>query len=282
MRRFYFFVMLLCTSAFAESTYQKGRLLAINDSVTWQKLSTGGRALLSEVYQLNVRVGDIVYVGKLIPWPYGYRPKYDLTENSDVDVRIDGNSMHIKRPNGKEFNTKIVKRLDRTGKEEISSSDPKKTASKHDHTGVDLAEGGDIEGAENQFRSALRFNAENADAHFHLGKVLAQRRDHEGAVAEARTAVRLDPKHAEAHCLIGVMSLDKGDLENALDELATAVRLDWTLTIAHYEYGMALETKGELSKALKEFRVALDRDDYDMDFQNAVARVKKKLAATAQ
>jgi tetratricopeptide (TPR) repeat protein len=286
------FILLFCATAFGESNYEKGRLISITDvSTVTQTVAYRSAYIVKEFrYRLCVQVGDTVYVGLYTANIFKpYYPVLDFRNNSDVEVRIDGGRMHIMRPNGKEFKPLIEKRLDRTGKDEEHVSDARKEATRHDHIGRDLVNAGDPEGAENQFRAALRLGMDDAETHYGLGLALNSQKKYTEAMPEFQSAVRLNPKHASAHGIVGALLIKSGDLDGAIEELSTSVRLEGRLPSAHYEYGTALEAKGRLPEALEEYRRAeklykgiryTGRFDTEYeDARSAVQRVEKKLAA---
>ncbi len=289
-------ILLFCATAFGESNYEKGRLISITDvsQVTQTVSYYGGTPSAYTVkqfrYRLSVQVGDMVYVGLYTSNIFKpYYPVLDFRNNSDVEVRIEGSRMHIMRPNGKDFGPLIEKRLDRTGKDEEHVSDARKEASRHDHIGIDLLDVGDLEGAENQFRAALRLGADDADTHYLLGRALYRQKKNTEATPEFQSALRLNPKHANAHAMMGVLLTDRGDLDGAIEELSTSVLLEGRLPSTHYEYGTALEGKGKLPEALEEYRRAEKlysgiryTGKFDGEYEaarRAVQRVEKKLAA---
>ena len=59
-----------------------------------------------------------------------------------------------------------------------------------------MKKGGDIVGAEVEYREAIKLNPDDADAHFNLGFLLEKmKRDIIGAQAEYSEVIRIDPDH---------------------------------------------------------------------------------------
>ena len=218
MKRIGVFVLLICGCALADSSYEKGRLISITFAPE-EIVGSTPTAIVSgsyASYHLSVQIGEMVYVTRYTPLPiFGrYAPWIDLAPNSELDVRIKGKVLYIKRPNGKEFKAWIEKRLDRTGNKDEPSSNPRKAASKHDKIGNDLKEAGDLEGAENHFRAAVSAEYRGCRCIFRFGHVLYKKRDFDAAFSQFQAALDSDPKHARAHCMLcGIMLLDKGDVE---------------------------------------------------------------------
>ena len=120
-------LLLLCISTFGASTYEKGKLISLDDasierpivSVTGSGAYTNSRTTtVRELrYRMNIQVADTVYVGLYTVDRYKpYYPSLEFNLNSDVDVRIEGRRIYLKRPNGQDVKLVIEKRLDRKGK----------------------------------------------------------------------------------------------------------------------------------------------------------------------
>jgi tetratricopeptide (TPR) repeat protein len=291
-------ILLFCATAFGESNYEKGRLISITDvsTVTQTVMCCGPGSSAYRTkqtrYRFVIQSADTVYVGLYTVNIFKFKPYDPLLEfinKSDVEVRIEGSGIHLKRPNGKDVNMLLEKRLDRTGKGEEQVSDARKEATRHEHIGRDLVNAGDPEGAENQFRAALRLGSDDAETHYGLGWALYSQKKYTEAMPEFQSALRLNPKHANAHGMVGALLTKSGDLDGAIEELSTSVRLEGRLPSTHYEYGRALEANGKLPEALEEYRRAeklykeirytgrFDRE-YE-DARSGVQRVEKKLAA---
>ena len=287
MRRIGLLALLLCASAFADSDsdYQKARLISITDATRFTQ-GTACAAGYCHFFPVklvgvnfNVQMGDVIYIAHHdIKWRWSYAPT-DFHPNSQVYVRLDGRHMYVKRPNGENCKTVIVSRIDKNDMGADASANPKKEAGRHGQWGRQLMELDDVPGAIAQFNAAVRLNPDDADLHIGLGEALRKVDNKETALEEFRSAVRLKPKSSMAHALIGRMLLEKADPDGAMEELRTAIQLDSRLPYAHYNYGAALEAKGELSQALEEYNHVLKFDRYDQRAQDAVKRVKGKIAA---
>jgi Tfp pilus assembly protein PilF len=285
MRRLGLLALLLCASAFADSDYQKARLISITDA------SRVMRATACTIYacsnfpvtlvgiNFNVQMGDVIYIGHHdIHWRWSYAAT-DFSSDSQVYVRLDGRHMYVKRPNGQDCKTLIVSRIDKNDLGADASANPRKEAARHALWGRQLLELDDAPDAVTQLNIAVRLNSDDADVHIALGEALRKINDKEKALEEFRSAVQIKPKNSLAHALVGRMLLEKADPEGAIEELRTAIHLDSRSGYAHYNYGAALEAKGELSKALEEYNRALKFDRYDGTAWQAVKRVKGKIAA---
>jgi tetratricopeptide (TPR) repeat protein len=284
MRHLAVAVLLLCTSAFADSNYQKARLISITDATKVVQGATyaAGTYMYFPItlvgINFNVQIGDVIYIGRHdIHWRWSYAAT-DFTPDSAVDVRFDGTRMYIKRPNGQDCKTLIVSIIDKTDLG-TSSRNARKDAAKHGEWGRELMVLGDLEGAITQMEVSLRLNPDNAGMHVTLGQALRKTGDKEKALEQFRSAVRLKPKDSLARALVGRMLLERGEPGAAVEELRAAVQLDSKSSYAHYNYGAALEVEGNLPQALDEYDRVLKLDRRDSQAQEAISRVKAKIEA---
>ena len=104
-------VLLLSVSLWA-SSYQKGKLLSVDDTKDPNVNPTEGPSVINHLeYRLNVQLGDFVYICSYNPpFQWSYKPN-DLLVNDPVEARIDGKHLYLKRPDGKELKTTIVRRM---------------------------------------------------------------------------------------------------------------------------------------------------------------------------
>ena len=112
MRQFAFWLMLatVVPCMAADHVYQKGKYLDV-DSQAYQKL-VGDTSVLRHENDLSVQIDDIVYVGQCEEKRHfsSCRPGAWIVGDM-IDVRIDKDSMYLKKPDGGELKTRIVKRV---------------------------------------------------------------------------------------------------------------------------------------------------------------------------
>ena len=94
----------------ADKVYQKGKYLDVA-SKEYQKL-VGDRSVTRHENDLSVQIDDLIYVGQCEEQKYfsSCRPGTWIIGDI-IDVRIDKNSMYLRKPDGGEVKTRIVKRV---------------------------------------------------------------------------------------------------------------------------------------------------------------------------
>ena len=109
---------LMALSSFAKEhgrDYKTGTLLDISHQDSSRVVGNSQTGAVTSVtdreYLISVMVGEMTYVGSYWPrWRWSYEPT-DFIVNSEVKVRLTKNEMYILRPDGKELQTKIIKRI---------------------------------------------------------------------------------------------------------------------------------------------------------------------------
>lgn len=118
MRKLVVVLMLAIAAACpaADKVYQKGKYLDVN-SQAYQKIiadpSAGGSmSVLRHENDMSVQIGDVIYVGRCEERKHfsSCRPGTWIVGDM-IDVRIDKDNMYLRKPNGGEVKTQIVKRV---------------------------------------------------------------------------------------------------------------------------------------------------------------------------
>jgi hypothetical protein len=114
MRSFFLFFVALMAMALvcsaADKAYQAGKLVDV-DSQLYSKL-VGDTTVIRHQNDLSVRVGDVIYIGECHEkrhWS-SCRPGNWIV-GDPIEVWIEKDSMYLRKPNGGDVRTKIVKRV---------------------------------------------------------------------------------------------------------------------------------------------------------------------------
>ena len=126
MARVLTLLLLLSSVVWAEKNYQTGTLMDVSQRTETRggfiAGGTGTTSVTDVIYELSVAVDGEVIIGSYSPFSaFSYEPT-DFTVNEAFQVRLDGKKMYLKRPNGKELKTRIIKRVN------VSTSAPAKSA----------------------------------------------------------------------------------------------------------------------------------------------------------
>jgi len=102
---------------------------------------------------------------------------------------------------------------------------------------------GDLAGAVESFRSALRVEPNDADIHFALGLLLKRLGELPSARQAFLASLRLDPSNADLHFSLGEVVAIQGDLLDAVGSFRAVVQIDWQRPDALC-YGHGAKTTG--------------------------------------
>jgi len=119
---------------------------------------------------------------------------------------------------------------------------------------------GDWEGANREFREAIRFSHESAVPHNNLAMALYRQGHFTDARIEFLTAVRLNPGYAEAWNNLGFILFEHGYHASALDRWKVAVRLGPNLPSAWAGMAIGLLSFGYVDQAVQSYSQALRLD----------------------
>ncbi len=123
--------------------------------------------------------------------------------------------------------------------------------------GIKLYQQGDIKGAIEALRSAVKQRKDNSDAWHYLGLALNRNGDVKGARKAFETVVKLRPDFAPAHTGLAYTLLLTNKVTQAAREAERALALDPKIAEAHYVIG-AVRLRGKLyANALEESEAAL-------------------------
>lgn len=131
-----------------------------------------------------------------------------------------------------------------------------------------ISEGGDLDGAIEQYKFLLHFKPENAVLRVEYGNVLSDKRQFDEAISEFEKALQLDPTMSSAHVNIGLCLAVKHDTDGAIEHYRRAIELEQQANnpeeVATRDLlGRALGNKKDFNGALEQFQEAIKLDPKD-------------------
>ena len=120
---------------------------------------------------------------------------------------------------------------------------------------------GQIDKAEQFFRSAISLNAKQADAYYNYGVLLFNRKELAGAEKQFRQTLEINSYHAQAHHNLGFLFEQKGDLGAALREYELACKSQAAYPLARFHAGRILAAQRNYPAAIAQFSKALQPED---------------------
>jgi TolB-like protein len=112
----------------------------------------------------------------------------------------------------------------------------------------------DWNGAETEFRQAIRLEPNHAFGHFMYSDFLVSMRRSAEAMAEMRRALELDPLNFLFHCFLGWHQVYLGEYDAAIAQLGRTLRSEPNFTAAHLGLWGAFYRTRRLDEALAEAR----------------------------
>jgi tetratricopeptide (TPR) repeat protein len=134
---------------------------------------------------------------------------------------------------------------------------PKYPEQVHNNLGLALydSEGfQDVDGAEAEYREAIRINGHWSKPHNNLSRLLSNRGEFDAALRECLEALEIDKNDADAHDIYGNLLDASGKIPQATEEFREAVRLQPSSVPFHIDLGAELEKTGNYDAAVTEYR----------------------------
>ncbi|MFZ4437172.1 MAG: tetratricopeptide repeat protein [Syntrophales bacterium] len=131
------------------------------------------------------------------------------------------------------------------------------TADSEFKAGIALVEKGDLAGAIDRFKAALKRDPNLYDANVHLGLSLGHQRNFDEAIPFFKKAIQLNPKRIEVYNGLGVALASSGKIDEAIAQLKTAIRLDPRFAKAHNSLGVILAKSGKIEEGLSHLQEAV-------------------------
>ncbi|MGB9476541.1 MAG: tetratricopeptide repeat protein [Candidatus Udaeobacter sp.] len=150
-------------------------------------------------------------------------------------------------------------------------------AKQHFEYGVALQKANQWEKAEEQYKTALRFNPTDAQSHMNLAVALMAQAKFDAAVPHMKEALRLQPNEGEFYLSYANLLQRIGRGDEAGPQYEAAARLLPDSPEAHYNYALFLASTGKESDSASELRqvVQLKPDYADAQLQLANALFAK-------
>ncbi len=125
------------------------------------------------------------------------------------------------------------------------------------HTGIDLAQAGDLVAAVERYHEALRLNPDLAETHAQLGAAQLARGRLDEAQHHLDRGLELDPGNADARYNLGVLAHERRQHETAVQHFRQAVALRPGHFDAQLGLGTDLRQLGHHEKSLAPLRAAM-------------------------
>ena len=153
--------------------------------------------------------------------------------------------------------------------------------------GTALYQIGDLDGAIEAYQSALRTKPDLVQAHVNLATIYMVKREWASARHELQTAVQLQPDLIRAHYALGIVRYGLGDRRGAIEAYREALQLKPDYADAHYNLGLLLKLANQEAEAAQEFYAAalagLPKAQYFLGSAHASGRgVERNLPVAVQ
>ena len=118
--------------------------------------------------------------------------------------------------------------------------------------------------AERYLRQAVAVEPDNANARNNLGVVLYRQGNYEAALTEFNRTLELDPRRVDAYTNKGLIFTRWGDYEKAQRAFLQVLAIEPDNALAHYNLGLVYEQMEQIDKALEHYDrfLALGASDY--------------------
>ncbi len=144
---------------------------------------------------------------------------------------------------------------------------------------------GEVRGALDEYRAAVRLHPDHAPAHLGLGRTLMASQDWDVAQSALEEAIRLQPGLLEAHYNLGTVRYTLGDLPGAIAAFRRVIGLAPDFVDAYYRLGLLLGLSGQVEEAAQAFAIAaqagVPQAQYSLGLAHLTGRgVERDLSAT--
>lgn len=143
--------------------------------------------------------------------------------------------------------------------------------------GEALDEKGDIAGAIEEFRAAVRANPKEPNVHFGLGYLLWKGKQFDEAAQQFQEELVNDPQSREAREYLGDSLVELNDYKGASVELEKALAADPNSPMVHRDLGVVYADSGDKEKAVVELREAMELDPKDVNIHWRLAKLYQSM-----
>ncbi len=120
-----------------------------------------------------------------------------------------------------------------------------------------LEQQGKVDEAKSEYAMALRLHPSFEQARIFLGLLLAREKKYDQAAAEYETVLKTNPRSATAHNDLARLLQTEGRLDESVRHYLAAVHFDSSLAQAHNNLGVLYLQKGQLADGITQLREAL-------------------------
>lgn len=136
---------------------------------------------------------------------------------------------------------------------------------------------GNISGATEQFRAAVKANPKEPNAHFGLGYLLWEQKKYDEAAKEFLAELENDPTSVQARAYLGDTYVELNDYAKALPELEKAAATDPSTAFVHRDLGVVYADLGRKEDAVNELQKAIALDPRDVTPHWRLARLYQSM-----
>lgn len=134
---------------------------------------------------------------------------------------------------------------------------PTERAVYHNNQGVISLNGGDLQRAEFEFKTAIELSSQYVEAYNNLGIVEKTKGNFSEAIRNFQRAISLDKKYAAAYIHLGTVYFAQGQLDEAVAIIRKGLKQNNTLADGHYNLGLVYLEK---ARRLKDREIAREAE----------------------
>ena len=150
-------------------------------------------------------------------------------------------------------------------------------ADAYNNLGAALRQKGGLDEAISCYKQAINIKPNFSDAHYNNGNALKQKGALDEAISSYRQAIKIKPDYAEAYNNMGFVLQEKGALDEAISSCRQAINIKPDFADAYSNLGNALTEKGALDQAISSYKQAIKiKPDFADVYSNMGAAFREK------